>query len=112
MQDYELDAYLGDVTVTDDQRQRLLCEADRIAARYPDPDEQEERDTAFATAVAYVLGDDTLESVGQRVQAGRRALVEARHIAVMAIKDGATEAGVARGLGVDRMTVRKWCGKR
>jgi hypothetical protein len=113
MQDYELDAYLGDdVTVTDEQRQRLLAEADRIAERYPDPDDQEERDTAFAVAVAYVLGDDTLDSVGRRVRAGRRALIEARQIAVMAIEDGASEASAARDLGVDRMTIRKWRGKR
>jgi DNA-binding protein Fis len=29
-----------------------------------------------------------------------------------AIADGQTEAGVARMLGVDRMTIRKWLGKR
>lgn len=36
----------------------------------------------------------------------------AREIALDAISSGATEAEVARILGVDRMTVRKWLGKR
>lgn len=36
----------------------------------------------------------------------------AREIALDALSSGATESEVARLLGVDRMTVRKWAGKR
>jgi hypothetical protein len=39
-------------------------------------------------------------------------LDEARRIALDALGSGAAEAEVARILGVDRMTVRKWLGKR
>jgi len=35
-----------------------------------------------------------------------------RQLAIDAIEAGQTEAGVARALGVDRMTVREWQGKR
>jgi DNA invertase Pin-like site-specific DNA recombinase len=48
-------------------------------------------------------------------RAGRRyadARKQIRELALQAIADGQTEAGVARALGVDRMTVRKWQGKR
>jgi DNA-binding CsgD family transcriptional regulator len=39
-------------------------------------------------------------------------MAEAQRIALDAIGSGATESEVARLLGVDRMTVRKWQGKR
>ena len=48
---------------------------------------------------------------GARV-AEHEAYVAARQVAVMATRDGAEEAPLARALGVDRMTVRKWLGKR
>jgi hypothetical protein len=35
-----------------------------------------------------------------------------RELALAAIAAGQTEAGVARALGVDRMAVREWQGKR
>lgn len=40
------------------------------------------------------------------------AMAEAREIALTALQGGETEVDVARELGVDRMTVRKWRGKR
>lgn len=43
--------------------------------------------------------------------AEKSARVEARAVAVGAIADGQTESTVARLLGVDRMTIRKWLGK-
>jgi DNA invertase Pin-like site-specific DNA recombinase len=39
-------------------------------------------------------------------------MVEAQRIGLDALSSGATESEVARLLGVDRMTVRKWQGKR
>lgn len=44
-------------------------------------------------------------------KAEKAALEQARVLAVAAVNAGETEAGVARALGVDRMTVRKWLGK-
>lgn len=40
------------------------------------------------------------------------ATIEARRLAICSVAAGHTEAGTARALGVDRMTIRKWIGKR
>ena len=40
------------------------------------------------------------------------ALAEAKRVGLKALAEGVTEVDVARSLGVDRMTVRKWRGKR
>jgi hypothetical protein len=42
----------------------------------------------------------------------KAAYEEARRCALAALDAGATEYAVANTLGVDRMTVRKWDGKR
>lgn len=42
----------------------------------------------------------------------RVAMAAAQSSAVGALSRGEPEAAVARALGVDRMTVRKWAGKR
>lgn len=44
--------------------------------------------------------------------AARTALTEARARALVALGAGVSEVAVARILGVDRMTVRTWAGKR
>jgi transposase-like protein len=36
----------------------------------------------------------------------------ARAITVLASEDGKSEVALARAMGVDRMTIRKWVGKR
>ncbi len=57
-----------------------------------------------------------LERAGARLRRARVALdkatEEAREAGVRALAEGRAEAAVARALGVDRMTVRKWAGKR
>jgi DNA-binding transcriptional regulator YiaG len=57
-----------------------------------------------------------LTHAGNRIRKARTKLseemAEAKRIALDALKSGATEAEVARLLGVDRMTIRKWEGKR
>lgn len=115
MQRYELDAYLGDAAdqLTDTQKDDLLRTADDIDATY---DEEDDRAVAFSAAVQYVFGDLDADDVGAALTgarvAEREAYVTARQVAVMAVRDGAEEAPLARALGVDRMTVRKWLGKR
>lgn len=127
MQDHELNAYLGDFVdqLDDEGRDRLKRASDRIAETYPvDTDDndqpiddyQDERITAFSAATQYVFGDLTVDDVAERLSKARVALADemitAREVAIEAIADGATEAGIARTLGVDRMTIRKWLGKR
>jgi transposase len=59
---------------------------------------------------------DELEKVGRKLRSARKsaqdALVAAQAAALVALAEGATEVEVAKSLGVDRMTVRKWAGKR
>ena len=59
---------------------------------------------------------ERLAAAAQRLAAARAenadAIEEARELARAAIAAGQTEAGVARALGVDRMAVREWLGKR
>jgi DNA-binding CsgD family transcriptional regulator len=58
----------------------------------------------------------TLEQAGKRLARARESLRAAMNAAeteaLAALSEGATEAEVARACGVDRMTVRKWAGKR
>ncbi|NMM91341.1 hypothetical protein B2J88_44770 [Rhodococcus sp. SRB_17] len=41
------------------QQARLVRAAEAIDERYPDPDDQPERDAALSTAVQYMLGETT-----------------------------------------------------
>lgn len=121
MQRYELDAYLGDFAddLTEDQKADLLRASDEIDALYPDDDDldeyADERLAAFSAAVQYVMGDLDAASAGDNLlmarSASASAMAAARQIALMATANGAQEAPLARQLGVDRMTIRKWVGK-
>jgi hypothetical protein len=57
-----------------------------------------------------------LAKAAQRLAAARAeetaARQHVRELAIAAIAAGQTEAGVARALGVNRMAVREWLGKR
>lgn len=112
MQDYELDAWLGDTQVTDGQRAALHAAADAIAARYPEEDLADSREQAFSAAAMLILGDDTLETIADQWRAARR-LEQERHAALtgaLIAADG-SEVALAERAGVTRMTVRKALGK-
>lgn len=68
------------------------------------------------TKVYPPTGSGDLSALGRARQDAKRAFDEATEIlraAVMrAIEDGRSESEIARDAGVDRMTVRKWQGKR
>lgn len=59
---------------------------------------------------------DNLERAGRKLRSARKAqkdaLEAARLAALDALACGYAEVEVANTLGVDRMTVRKWAGKR
>lgn len=59
---------------------------------------------------------DNLERAGRKLRSARKAqkdaMEAARLAALEALAQGYTEVQVADTLGVDRMTVRKWNGKR
>jgi len=59
---------------------------------------------------------DELRRAGRKLRSARKAADDAyeaaRLVALDEIAAGTAEAVVARELGVNRMTVRKWLGKR
>lgn len=59
---------------------------------------------------------ENLERAGRKLRSAREAAddaLEAARLVVLAeIANGVTESEAARTLGVDRMTIRKWVGKR
>jgi hypothetical protein len=119
MQLYELEAWLGDDhSLNEDQLTELLDTANEIEERYPDADDQIERDAALSTAYRLALGEDEVvdELAKQRVDARTaevQALAGLRQAALLLIPTGSrTEAGFAKQAGVDRMAIRKWLGKR
>ncbi|MFB6977672.1 hypothetical protein [Streptomyces scopuliridis] len=121
MQRYELEAWLGDNHgLTEDQVTDLLGHANEIEARYPDPDDQNERDAALEVAYRFTGGDegvanDVMQELaiarGAAQAAENRALAGLRQAAIMQIPTTETESSFARAANVDRMTVRKWLGK-
>ena len=115
----DLTAWLGPAAdeMTADQRSRFDAEAERITARYPDPDHQPEREAALSAAVQYLLGETKAIDVANALTAARmaeaRALAAAQQVATMLVADKvASEVVAARDCGIDRMTLRKALGKR
>lgn len=118
-QRYELEAWLGDDHgLTDEQIDELLQQADEIEDRYPDADNQTERDAALSTAYQLIQGqDEVIETLAEERDRAKLAEIQAlaglRQAALMLIPSGSrTEAGFAKQAGVDRMAVRTWLGKR
>lgn len=119
MQLYELEAWLGDNHNLDaGQLAELLRTADEIGDRYPDPDDQLERDAALSTAYRLMGTDqDVVEGLAREREVAKDAELQAlaglRQAALILIPRGdATEYGFAKKTGIDRMTVRRWLGKR
>lgn len=118
MQQHELDAWLGDDHgLNDEQVRDLLWRADEIEARYPDPDDQDERTAALTVAHRLISGEqgvveELAKSRAEAKAAEISALAGLREAALIRIGTTDTEAGFARAANVDRMAVRKWLGKR
>jgi hypothetical protein len=114
----DIEAWLGPALdeMTEEQIDRMQQAADRIDDRYPDPDDEQEREAARIAACQYLLGEVTPEQVAENLAKARRAemaaSVAAQQVAVMVVEDGMPEAKAARLVGLDRMTIRKALGKR
>src|SRR5690606_34087077 len=74
---YDIDAWLGDTEATDEQRAALVRAADRIAARWPDPDLADTREQALTGAAQIILGDAALDEIGSAYVAARAVEQEA-----------------------------------
>src|SRR5689334_12039126 len=120
MQQYELEAWLGDNHgLNEDQLAELLRTADDLAEQYPDEDDRDDWEAALVAtyrlmveAPEDLIAELAAERTAARI-AERKALIGLRQIALTRINNGdATEAGFAQQAGIDRMAVRRWLGKR
>lgn len=126
MQRHEMEAWLGDDHgLTDEQITELMRTADEIGERYPDRDDEEDRDAALFAAYELMTRDaaEVIAEQAGRIEQGRtlerRGLAGARQTVITLDARGdldprgeLNESSVARLLGVDRMAVRGWLGKR
>lgn len=126
MQRHEMEAWLGDDHgLTEEQITELMRSADEIGERYPDPDDQEDRDAALFAAYELMVRDtdEVIAEQAGRIEQGRtlerRGLAGARQTVITLEARGEldprgtlNESSLARTFGVDRMTIRGWLGKR
>ncbi|QNJ58259.1 helix-turn-helix DNA binding protein [Mycobacterium phage Ellie] len=89
---------------------------EQIEAMYPGPERAHERRAAIESAALYLVDEADAESVGNAMHEAREqyeaAIAATRLFVMLSVEDDATEAGLARGLGIDRLTVRKYRGKQ
>lgn len=113
MNDDAMDAWLGPVELTSEQRDRFAAIWDDTDGRYPD--DADAVNAALSAAVQYLLGETGPEDAGREIARLTAALEDARAaarvVAVLAIADRESESALAARMGVTRMTVRKWLGK-
>lgn len=115
---------MGDGTLTPPPAGRLSqATLTRLRDAYPEPESKAERDYAIRAARDYAAavarGADpggTVSEAARELAAAREALkmamARARGVALAALESGAFEKSIAEQLGVDRMTIRNWQGKR
>jgi hypothetical protein len=116
----DLMAWLGPAAdeLTPEQVERVRDEARAIAERYPDPDEQPERDAALSAVVQYLLGETTPEDAARELVDARlreqRAMAAATWVAVMLVRDNPVryKAVAAERVGINRMTLLRALGER
>ncbi|ASR85734.1 hypothetical protein SEA_EDUGATOR_37 [Mycobacterium phage Edugator] len=105
-----------DRTIPADRVQRYEDTVAALAERFPGPDHAHELKAAIDAAARYLVGDEsTIHHIGEELAAARRrheeATAAARVFVQLAADDGMPETGLAAGLGIDRLTVRKYRGK-
>jgi hypothetical protein len=97
----------------DAQRARLQRAARDAALLYPH--DRELQRAAVDAALEYLHGNTDLADAGADWDRARgeeqRIRARIRQLAVMAVADKISERSVARAVGVDRMTLRRWSGK-
>lgn len=120
-----MDAWLGPVELTSEQRDRFAAIWDDVDGRYPDGlqcrrgcgghVDADAVNAALSAAVQYLLGETGPKDAGREIARLTAALEDARAaaraVAVLAIADGESESALAARMGVTRVTVRKWLGK-
>lgn len=123
MQRYELDAWLGDDHgLGDDGIRALLAVANDIEHRYPDPDDDDDREAALTVAFRLMVEppEDVIGELANELARARiteaRVLAAGRQAALSLVRDRGrgieSQQGFAERLGVDRSAVREWLGVR
>ncbi|WP_132857561.1 hypothetical protein [Mycobacteroides abscessus] len=88
-----------------------------LVERYADPAEYPMRDAAMMAAARYLANELSVEEAGVALDKARArtdvAMAVARIVTLLALEDDSiSEHGAQRAARVDRMTVRRWRGKR
>lgn len=111
-------AWLGPAAdeLTAAQIERLREASADIDTRYPEPDQEGERQVALATSVQYLLGETTAGDAARLLVEARRvereAYVSAVQLAVMMARAGTAKAVAARECGIARMSLLQALGER
>lgn len=119
MQDHEMRGLLGPAydDTTPAQRAAIAAASDKIATRWPDPDDADDRESAMSGALLVILGDDTDEALSRAALRARLAYLDAQARLTGAIIAGAItdpaegDQPRAARLGIARDTVRKALGR-
>lgn len=113
IQDHEINAWLGDVELTDEQRDEFAtlvrAYAETQAGRDGEPDDYRDEDTA-----AWVAALEAVEGklqVSARGRAYREAKTAAYAGAIIAVLDGTSEVQAAAQATITRRTLRQLLGK-
>ncbi|AXQ63212.1 HTH DNA binding protein [Mycobacterium phage Collard] len=106
-----------DRTIPGDRVQRYEDTVAALTELYAGPHHAHELKAAIDSAARYLIGDeDAIRRAGEELAVARQkheaATAAARTLVVLAASDGATEVGLAADLGIDRLTVRKYRGKK
>ena len=90
-------AWLGPAAdgLTEEQRERFAAECDEIIARYPRPDDQDERTAALTACVQYLLGETSVADAGAERARTQRAALDALAAAAKQIIDTYDEQSTA-----------------
>lgn len=88
-----------------------------VQQRYPDVDEQPERDAALSATVQLLLGDTSAHDASRTLIAARaeerRAYVHAEQVGVLLHRtQGVPKATAAEAVGISRMSLLKALGER
>lgn len=114
MQDYELDAYLGEFDATPEQRAQLTAISDLTEARYADEDDKAAELAAFAAATEIILGDNTLKEIADEWlrarQTEREMMTRLTGAIIAAHHTGLSQLQIADKTAINRRTVRKALG--
>ncbi|AXQ53059.1 hypothetical protein SEA_RANDO14_39 [Mycobacterium phage Rando14] len=106
-----------DRTIPGDRVQRYEDTVAALAELYSGPYHAHELKAATESAARYLVGDeDAIRRAGEELAAARQrheaAAAAARALVRLAAEDGVTEVSLAADLGIDRLTVRKYRGKK